>query len=405
MISCSLEADPGGVLTGRLRRRQRARSGEGDRLRAWLGGESVELWAYGDSSGDDELLARGRPPDPRPMSDASTVANAVERDERRDHGSRRWTDRRSPDRHCSPRLTAGLVNRNVFPYYSGDHDEPVYRYQAEMLEDGVLTIPRCQEQFFRPWLSGPQGDHLVLAFQPGWPAVLMVSQKATGSTLPALGLAAALAVLASYLVALELTRRRGIAAVSAMLVALAPFSFMLGGTHLNYIMGLGLGALVTGCLLRARRTGSAAWAVGAGVAFGALLLTRPLDAFLAVAPIAGYLVVTSPARVWLRTAAQSVAGAAPLVAIAGLYNLVVTGSATTFSIDGAERRLGRARFRRSQRGGRHAAHLLLDRRTRSPRSPRTCWPFRRGSRGATSSYQWRPTDSWCFVDRTRRSPG
>jgi phosphatidylglycerophosphatase C len=27
------------------------------RLESWLAGESVELWAYGDSSGDDELLA------------------------------------------------------------------------------------------------------------------------------------------------------------------------------------------------------------------------------------------------------------------------------------------------------------------------------------------------------------
>ena len=27
------------------------------RLQAWLGGEPVELWAYGDSAGDDELLA------------------------------------------------------------------------------------------------------------------------------------------------------------------------------------------------------------------------------------------------------------------------------------------------------------------------------------------------------------
>ena len=24
------------------------------------------------------------------------------------------------------------VQRNVFPYYSGDRDEPVYRYQAQM---------------------------------------------------------------------------------------------------------------------------------------------------------------------------------------------------------------------------------------------------------------------------------
>ena len=47
------------------------------------------------------------------------------------------------------------VQRNVFPFYSGDRDEPVYRYQAQMLAAGHVTIPANQERFFRPWLSGP----------------------------------------------------------------------------------------------------------------------------------------------------------------------------------------------------------------------------------------------------------
>ncbi len=61
VLSCSLERDPGGRLTGELvggnvRGPEKAR-----RLTAWLGGPAAlaatELWAYGDSSGDDELLA------------------------------------------------------------------------------------------------------------------------------------------------------------------------------------------------------------------------------------------------------------------------------------------------------------------------------------------------------------
>jgi phosphatidylglycerophosphatase C len=56
VISCSLAAD-GGVLTGALvggnvRGPEKVR-----RLESWLDGQRVELWAYGDSSGDDELLA------------------------------------------------------------------------------------------------------------------------------------------------------------------------------------------------------------------------------------------------------------------------------------------------------------------------------------------------------------
>ena len=34
-------------------------------------------------------------------------------------------------------VAAIAIQRNVFPFYSGDHDEPVYRFQAEMLRDGA----------------------------------------------------------------------------------------------------------------------------------------------------------------------------------------------------------------------------------------------------------------------------
>lgn len=57
VMSCSLETDADGLVTGRLlggnvRGIEKAR-----RLEAWLGSEPAELWAYGDSSGDDDLLA------------------------------------------------------------------------------------------------------------------------------------------------------------------------------------------------------------------------------------------------------------------------------------------------------------------------------------------------------------
>jgi phosphatidylglycerophosphatase C len=62
VIACTLEADPRSVLTGELvggnvRGPEKVR-----RLDAWLGDDAVELWAYGDSSGDDELLARADHP-------------------------------------------------------------------------------------------------------------------------------------------------------------------------------------------------------------------------------------------------------------------------------------------------------------------------------------------------------
>lgn len=46
-----------GVLTGRLVGENCRGAEKVARLRAWLGGEEVFLWAYGDSTGDRELLA------------------------------------------------------------------------------------------------------------------------------------------------------------------------------------------------------------------------------------------------------------------------------------------------------------------------------------------------------------
>lgn len=56
VIACRLET-VGDVLTGELVDGNVRGPEKERRLRAWLGSDPVELWAYGDSSGDDELLA------------------------------------------------------------------------------------------------------------------------------------------------------------------------------------------------------------------------------------------------------------------------------------------------------------------------------------------------------------
>jgi phosphatidylglycerophosphatase C len=61
VISCSLEAEHG-ILTGTLVGGNVRGAEKVRRLDAWLADEPVELWAYGDSAGDDELLARADHP-------------------------------------------------------------------------------------------------------------------------------------------------------------------------------------------------------------------------------------------------------------------------------------------------------------------------------------------------------
>lgn len=57
VLCTSLEMDAGGRLTGRFRGGNCRGPEKATRLRAWLGDGPVSIWAYGDSSGDTELLA------------------------------------------------------------------------------------------------------------------------------------------------------------------------------------------------------------------------------------------------------------------------------------------------------------------------------------------------------------
>jgi phosphatidylglycerophosphatase C len=57
VIATRLAEGPDGRLTGRLEGPNVRGPEKASRLRAWLGDETAELWAYGDSAGDRELLA------------------------------------------------------------------------------------------------------------------------------------------------------------------------------------------------------------------------------------------------------------------------------------------------------------------------------------------------------------
>jgi phosphatidylglycerophosphatase C len=66
VLATGLEVGPDGLLTGRLRGRNVRRAEKAIRLRDWLstefGQQPWELWAYGDSAGDRELLAMAHHP-------------------------------------------------------------------------------------------------------------------------------------------------------------------------------------------------------------------------------------------------------------------------------------------------------------------------------------------------------
>ncbi len=62
VLATELEVGPDGCLTGRLSGANVRRAEKVRRLEAWLGDANAEIWAYGDSTGDRELLERADHP-------------------------------------------------------------------------------------------------------------------------------------------------------------------------------------------------------------------------------------------------------------------------------------------------------------------------------------------------------
>jgi phosphatidylglycerophosphatase C len=62
VLSTGLDVDADGLCTGRLRGANCRGPEKATRLRTLLAGEDVELWAYGNSTGDDEMLALAHHP-------------------------------------------------------------------------------------------------------------------------------------------------------------------------------------------------------------------------------------------------------------------------------------------------------------------------------------------------------
>jgi len=62
VIAVEMEAGDDGMLTGALSGENVRKAEKERRLRAWLGAEPFELWAYGDSAGDEHLLGMAHHP-------------------------------------------------------------------------------------------------------------------------------------------------------------------------------------------------------------------------------------------------------------------------------------------------------------------------------------------------------
>jgi hypothetical protein len=226
-------------------------------------------------------------------------------------------------------LAASLaVSRLVFPHFSMNNDEPVYVFQARMLLDHRLTLPAADAVFFRPWMSGQIGDHLVMVFPPVLPALLALGQLVLGSMAATLGVLAAVGVALVAVLTRQVTGDRRAGLLAPLVLAVCPLFVIQSGLFLSYVLALDLELALAILLVAGARRQRARWFVAGGVALGVLCFARPFDAVLVGVPFLAVGLTHRAARVDVaaRRAAAVLAGAVPFVTLSLVYNARVTGA-------------------------------------------------------------------------------
>lgn len=229
-----------------------------------------------------------------------------------------------------------VVHETLMPFTTGNADEVVYRFQADMYRDALVTIPD-DGPAFRPWMSGVVDGERIMVFPPGWPAVMAIGLSLTDSETVAVALVIALLGPAMWWFARELSGARRVAAVAGAAMLVSPLVIVHSGTLLSYLPALVCELVFGAAVVRATRTGRMRVLLLGGLALGILFAMRPLDAGLIAVPFGGYLLWTwrtGPRRL-ARAIGWGALGALPIVLIVLAYNARVSSGPFTFPIEAA----------------------------------------------------------------------
>lgn len=231
-----------------------------------------------------------------------------------------------------------VVGRAFFEDLSLNNDEAVYVLQAEMFAGGELVLSdSLHGDAFRPWMSGRVGDdRLVLVEQPTLVALMAASQRAFGTMRIALALIAATSVVSIFVATRRLVRDQRVALFAAACFTFSPLVIVQSALYVSYLLSITLAAFAIAALTRATdEPGShpQRWFVLGGGLVGLVLLTRPLEGIVLSALVVPWIWARSGERSRaLRSIPFIVAGSAPVLLAALVYNSCTTGDPFTFAL-------------------------------------------------------------------------
>lgn len=204
-------------------------------------------------------------------------------------------------------------------------DSISYLFQAKYLSTGQLYLPAPPDSasfhVAETIVDGPRW--FGYAF-PGWPAVLALGAL-VGLPWLVNPMIAGLTVLLAHRV-VRLLYDRSIANLTVCLLGVSPWFIFTSSSFMGHAVALAFGLLTLLAVELERRRPTAGWALVAGVATGALFLTRPIEAMLVGSVALLWMVGLSGSRVRVRSMLVYAVSAAGVAAIVFAYNAALTGS-------------------------------------------------------------------------------
>jgi 4-amino-4-deoxy-L-arabinose transferase-like glycosyltransferase len=179
-----------------------------------------------------------------------------------------------------------IASHLLFPFYTNNHDEGVYVFQAKVLAEGKLFLPANQHNdFFKAYFTVNKDNRAIFKYAPVHAAFLALGLFLFGSMQATLGFVAAGNVLLLYLLSWELYRQSRLAIVAAAFCLFSPFFLIQSATFLSYTTALLLHLSFAVLLLRGFRRQSPLLLFGAGFSLGLAFFARPYDAILFAIPL------------------------------------------------------------------------------------------------------------------------
>lgn len=186
-------------------------------------------------------------------------------------------------------LTVMAINHFIFPYYSNNHDEGVYIFQAKMLAEGKIYLNSDEySDFFNTWFFINDDNKLYSRYTPVHSLIICVFIL-LGNMGLTIGVMAGLNIIFLYFIAKEIYDKDTAKIVSIICLS-SPLFLIISSTYLSYTSSFLFGMIFIYYFIKSTKNDNRKYPMVAGIFLGVLFFDRPYDAILIGIPFIGYII-------------------------------------------------------------------------------------------------------------------